>query len=345
MAGNTAQLSPYISEIYEGVTGSATPKDLETMLQLNYLHFTGVRRDEKAFTTLISQLTNQVAYMRANPQYAYMDTLSKVITSHHPRTVTIPTEAQINRIRLDNALFIFNDRFADASDFKFVMVGNFDVKTVTPLLETYLGGLPSKRRVETWRDVTPKFPEGINEFSFARNSEEQSRVNIAIKGAFRWEVKERLCFGMFAEILNIKLRESMREEQGGVYGVRASGSMSRYPKARYSLDFVWGCSPDNVEQLMVTAFEEARKIKAQGPTAVDLNKVKETLIRERETNMKENSFWQQVLLNTYRQGDKLMTLEEYKKLIQSIRPRDIQIIAQLYFNERNYVAGKLMPEK
>jgi len=343
LAGNTAKLSPYISEIYEGVTGSVTPKDLETMLQLNYLYFTAVRRDEKTFNTLISQIKNQVVNMSANPLYAYMDTLNKVISSNHPRTVTIPTEAQINRIKLDNALYIFNDRFADASDFKFVMVGNFDVNAITSLLETYLGSLPSKRRVETWRDVTPIFPEGITEFDFARNSEEQSRVNISMKGQFKWDIKERLHFGIFTDILNIKLRESMREEQGGVYGVNVSYSMSQFPRPRYSLDFVWGCSPDNVEQLIVTVFDEAKKIKAYGPTDVDLNKVKETLIRERETAMKENSFWLQVLLNTYRQGDKLMTIEEYTKLIQSVKPRDIRRIARLYFNERNYVIGKLMP--
>ena len=345
LAGNTAKLSPYISDIYEGVSGSVAPKDLETMLQLNYLYFTAVRRDEKAFNTLISQIKNQVANMRANPVYAYMDTLYKVLTSHHPRTVTIPTQEQINRIKLDNALYIFNDRFADASDFKFVMVGNFDVNSVTPLLETYLGGLPSKRRVETWRDVTPAFPEDVTEFNFARNSEEQSRVNISMKGAFKWDIKERLHFGMFTDILNIKLRESMREEQGGVYGINASYSMSRYPRSRYSLDFVWGCSPDNVEQMVVTVFEEARKIKADGPSDADLKKVKETLIRQRETAMKENTYWLQALLNTYSQGDKLMTLEEYTKLIQSVKPVDIRRVARLYFNERNYVVGKLMPAK
>ena len=345
LAGNTAQLSPYISEIYEGVTGSAAPKDIESILQLNYLYFTAVRRDEKAFNTLISQIKNQVANMNAYPLYAYMDTLYKVITSNHPRTVTIPTEEQINRIKLDNALYIFNDRFADASDFKFVMVGNFNVNSVTSLLETYLGGLPSKRRVEKWRDVTPIFPEGASEFEFARNSEEQSRVNISMKGQFKWDVKERLHFGVFTDILNIKLRESMREEQGGVYGVNASYSINQYPLPRYSLDFVWGCSPDNVDQLIVTVFEEARKIKATGPTDTDLDKVKETLIRERETAMKENAYWQQILLNTYIQGDKLMTLEEYTKLVQSVRPNDIRRVARLYFNERNYVIGKLMPER
>jgi len=344
LAGNTAKLSPYIGEIYEGVTGSAAPNDLETMLQLNYLYFTDVRRDEKAFNTLISQVKNQTANMRANPMYAYMDTLYRVITCNDPRTVTIPTEEQIDLIRLDNALYIFNDRFGDASDFKFVMVGNFKIKQVIPLLETYLGGLPAKRRVESWRDVTPRFPAGITKFDFARNSEEQSRVNITMKGAFKWDIRERVCLSIFTEILNIKLREAMREEQGGVYGVNVSHNVILYPKPRYLLDFAWGCSPENVDKLIATVFEEAKKLKTAGPGETDLNKVKETLIRERETAMKENSFWLQALLNTYRHGDKLMTFDEYKKLINSVKKNDIRKAAQQYFNETNYVEGKLMPK-
>ena len=225
------------------------------------------------------------------------------------------------------------------------MVGNFDVKAVESLLETYLGGLPSRRRVETWRDVTPEFPEGITSLSYARNSEEQSRVNIFMKGGFKWDLKERLYLSMMTEILNIKLRESMREDQGGVYGVNVSGSTSRYPKSRYSLDFVWGCSPENVNDLVVTVFEEAKKLKTAGPTESDLKKVKEIFIRNRETAMKENQYWLQILMNTYRQGDKLMTLEDYKKLVNSVKTRDIRRVTQQYFNDRNYVLGELMPAK
>jgi zinc protease len=225
------------------------------------------------------------------------------------------------------------------------MVGNFKINSVIPLLETYLGGLPTKKRTETWRDVTPPFPAGIVKLDFDRNSEEQSRVNMVMKGTFKWNIKERVCLSMLTDILNIKLRESMREDQGGVYGVNVSVNTGRYPKAMYSLDFAWGCSPENVNQLIATVFEEAKKIKTAGPTGTDMNKVKENLIRERETAMKENSYWLQALMNMYRQGDKLTTLEEYKKLINSVKANDIRKVAQQYFSETNYVEGKLMPVK
>jgi zinc protease len=345
LTGSTARLSPYISELYEGVTGTAAPKDLETLLQLNHLYFTAVRRDENAFNTLIAQLKNQVANMKSNPVYAYMDTLYRVIAGNDPRTITIPTEEQINQIKLDHALYIFNDRFADAGDFKYVMVGNFDVNEIIPLLEKYLGGLPSGKRVETWRDVTPSFPPGIVNLDYARNSEEQSRVNISMKGDFKWTLKERIHFAMMTDILNIRLRESMREEQGGVYGVSVSDNAGLYPESRYSIDFAWGCSPGNADVLIGTVFDEVKKLKAHGPAATDLAKVKETFIRERETEMKENTYWLQILQNVYRQGDRLMTLDEYKKLVNSVKVRDIRRVSRKYINENNYVAGKLMPLK
>ena len=336
LADNTARLSPYISEIHEGVTGMAAPDDLETLLQLNYLYFTATRHDEDAFNTLISQLRSQAENMRANPVYAFIDTLNKVITSNNPRTVTIPAEAQINRIRHDHALHIFNGRFSCAGDFKFVMVGNFDVNTITPLLEAYLGGLPSRRRVETWRDVTPHFPAGITTFNFYRNSEEQSRVNISMRGVFRWNIRERISFEMFTRILQINLSEEL-------YELNVSGSVWRHPRPQYSLDITWMCSPEDVDNLVYTLFDEARRLKTRVPSAADLNKVKETLIREREIAIKENSFWLQELLNTYMQGDRLMTLEEYTRLVNSVRPNDIRRAARQYFNETNYVIGKLMP--
>ncbi|MDR1667407.1 MAG: insulinase family protein [Bacteroidales bacterium] len=343
LAGKTVRLSPYISELWEGLGGSTTPKDLETLLQLNYLHFTAARRDEEAFKAYMSRIRNQVQNMKSNPMNAYMDTLYRIVSCHHPRTVVIPSEKQLEQINLNNAMNIFHDRFADASDFSFVLVGNFELKTLIPLLEKYLGGLPSKQRKETWRDVTPQFPQGIVRYNDPRNSEPQSRVNIFMKGDFKWKYKERLQFSLLRDILNIKLRESMREDQGGVYGVQLSASAGPYPKPTYSVTVQWGCAPENADKLENAVFAEMNKIKTEGPQPVDLNKVKEIMIRERETSMKENAWWQNTLLNAYRYNEPPVSLEEFKKAVQAITAKDIKNIARKYLSDTNYVAGRLMP--
>jgi len=345
LSGNTAKLNPYISDLREGVNGNCSPKDLETMLQLNYLYFTRIRRDESAFNAYISRIRNSIKPMRSNPQVIFQDTLSKIISMNSPRVITLPSDNQIDNVSLDRSVSIFKDRFADASDFTYLMIGNFKVDEIIPMLEKYIGGLPSINRKETWKDQTPGFPKGLLVVDVPKNSEPQSSVAMVWKGNFTWNDKDRQCFTMLMNILSIKCRESMREDQGGVYGVSINGSPSKYPQSRFSVMATWGCNPENITRLSQTVLDEMTKIKTDGPTELDLNKVKETLIRERETRIKENSFWMSVLTNYYYQGDKLYSLEEYKSFVNSITQKDIKNVADLYLNTKSYVQVELTPSQ
>ena len=343
LSGNTAKLNPYISDLREGVNGNCSPKDIETMLQLNYLYFTKTRRDESAFNSYISRIKNMIKPMRANPQVIFQDTLSKIITLNSPRVIAIPSDAQINQVNLDRSIGIFKDRFADASDFTYLMIGNFKVDEVIPLLEKYIGGLPSIKRKETWKDLTPGFPKGLLEVNVPKNSEPQSTVAMVWKGDFKWNDKDRQGFSMLMNILSIKCRESMREDQGGVYGVSINGTTSKLPKPSFTIQSTWGCSPENIKKLSQTMLDEMGKIKKDGPTEIDLNKVKETLIRERETRLKENNFWLTTLQNHFLFGDKLLTLDDYKTFINSFSIADIRTIASKYLNTSSYVQVELTP--
>ncbi len=343
LSGNTAKLSPYISDLREGVNGNCSPKDLETMLQLNYLYFTKTRKDESAFNAYISRIKNMIKPMRANPQVIFQDTLSKIVSLNNPRVIAIPSEAQINQVSLDRSISIFKDRFADASDFTYIMAGNFKIDEVIPLLEKYIGGLPSIKRKETWKDVTPGFPKGLLVVDVPKNSEPQSSVAMVWKGEFKWNEKDRQGFSMLMNILAIKCRESMREDQGGVYGVSVNGSASKLPKPMYTIQSTWGCNPENITKLSQTILDEMGKIKKDGPAEIDLNKVKETLIRDRETRLKENGFWLTSIQNHFLFGDKLLSLEEYKTFISSFTGAEIKAIANKYLNTNSYVQVALTP--
>ena len=148
---------------------------------------------------------------------------------------------------------------------------------------------------------------------------------------------------MLMNVLSIKCRESMREDQGGVYGVSINGSASKLPKPSFSITATWGCNPENIKKLSQTVLDEMGKIKKDGPTDIDLNKVKETLIRERETRLKENSFWLSALQNHYLIGDRLLSLEAYKTFINSFSKDDIKGIADKYLNTGSYVQVALTP--
>jgi len=343
LSGNTARLTPYISELHEGMSGSCSPKDLETMLQLNYLYFTGIRRDEEAFNSYMSRMRNMIKPMRAVPRVIFSDTLAKIITRNSPRMINVPTDAQLDQVNLDKITAIFKERFSNAGDFTYIMVGNFVESEIIALLEKYVGGLPSHKGKEKWKDLTPEFPKGLVEVDVPKNSEPQSLVAMVWKGDFRWKITDRQGFSMLREILSIKLRESMREDQGGVYGVSLSASASKLPKPQFTISSSWGCNPDNIDKLSQTVIDEMSRIKSEGPTDTDLNKVKETMIRERETQVKENGFWLSYLQNHYQSGNKLLSFDEYRELVNSIDLKDIKKVAKRYLNTASYVKVALTP--
>ena len=135
----------------------------------------------------------------------------------------------------------------------------------------------------------------------------------------------------------------MREDQGGVYGVSIGGSPNRYPVARYMINARWGCNPENIGKLSSTVIDEMNKMKLAGPTETDLNKVKETLIRERESRVKENGFWLSAIQNVYIQGDKLISLDAYKANVNAMTSKDLKAIANKYLNTKTYVQVSLTP--
>jgi zinc protease len=343
LSGNTASLRPYISELSEGVTGSCSPKDFETMLQLNYLYFKETRRDEDAYNAYISRILNVIKPMRSDPHSIYSDTLAKILALNSPRVFGIPSDAMVKQVNLDKTIGIFKDRFADAGDFTYFMAGNFKVDEVIPLLEVYIGGLPSTGRKENWKDVTPGFPKGKLNVDIPINSEPQATVTMVWKGDFGWKEKDRQSFSMLMNILSIKCRESMREDQGGVYGVSIGGSTSKFPKPAFNITASWGCAPENIASLSNTLLDEITKIKKDGPSVADLNKVKETLVRARESDIKENGFWLGALQNYFIYNLSLLSLDDYKVFVNSITPADIKAIATKYADTNHYVEVSLSP--
>jgi zinc protease len=344
LTGINVNISPYITGLTEGFSGSSTPKDLETLLQLNYLYFVNVRLDSSAFNTYLAQTRDRLKSIRSNPKFLYSDTCSKITFRNNPRVINAPSEKQLNELKLARIMDIFKDRFADASDFTYVFVGNFNVDEITPLLETYLGGLPSTNRKETWKDVSPEYAPGVIDFKYPKNSEQQSSVQMVFHGQFDWNVKDRQVFRILSQAVSIKLRESMREDQGGVYGVSFSESISKFPKPKFTVTAQWGCAPDNVDKLSQTVFDVLAKIKQEGPTDIDMQKVTETMIRDRETKVKENGYWLSAIESAYYNGDKMLTSDEYVAMIKSISKEDVKNLAIKYLDGKEYIKTAFMPE-
>ncbi len=344
LTGKTVNVSPYISEMYEGFNGNASPEDLETLFQLVHLYFTQPRRDEQAFQSYISKQRSIYANLLSNPGYWFRNETLKEKYGEHERR-SFPREEDLDKINLDRVHEIYKDRFADASDFTFVFVGNFDEEKMTAYLETYLASLPNLGRNESWKDVQANLKKGKIEKTYSRGKAPKSQIELTYHGDFEWNSENRYNLNSLIQILRIKMRESMREDKGGVYGVRVSGGASQFPKPKYSINISFNSDPANVEELINTALKDIANAKENGAEEKDLNKVKETQKQQRVKSLKENRFWNNQLRSVYQNGldPNKISLESLEKMIEGLDSEDIKNAANLYFDEQNSMKFILNP--
>jgi zinc protease len=344
MTGKLASVTPYIGELDEGLRGNSSRKDLETMFQLIYLRFTQPRADASAFSVQAATAKTMLANQSASPGFAFFDAINSTLNQNHPRRRS-PTAATVDEWNLDKSFAFYKDRFADASDFTFVFVGSFDLPAMKPLVERYLGGLPSTRRKETWKDVGVRTATGVIDKKVEKGIEPKSQAAIVFSGPFEWNPTQRVAIVAMAEVLQTRLLETIREELGGTYSIGANPNYRKMPNAEYSITIQFGCDPQRTDALIARVLQEVEQLKSNGPTEKQVNDEREALLRGYETNTKLNTYLLGQISLRYQNGEDpagmLNTPEYYKKIDAAM----IQQAAKKYLNSANYVKVTLVPEK
>jgi zinc protease len=344
MSGNTANLHSNIALENESLKGEASPKDFGTLLQLNYLYFTAPRIDEESYKTYISKKITDLSFQKSNPKAIFSDTLFKILYSNNNRFTLMNDTSIYHSIDKAKALAFDKQRFGNAADFTFIVVGSFKVDSLLPSLQTWIGNLPSSSATEKAKYLQPEFPKGQTNVVVKKGLEPQSTVFMQINNPTVWDRKELLTLNYLVEILNIKLRESMREDQGRVYGVRAREVVQKNPKTVCALKLSFGCAPESVDTLFLTIKGEMQRLIDNGPVAVDVEKIREQKIRSLENSVKKNNYWLSVL-ETQVTGD--FDVESYDTTlarIKSITADDIKVAAKKYFNSADMLKAVLLPE-
>jgi zinc protease len=312
------------------------------MFQLVYLRFTAPRRDSAAWIAQKQGTQAVMANRAASPGTAYNDTISVTMSQHHPR-VRLFTPTLFDEVKLDRALAIYRERFADASDFTFFMVGNFNVDSVKPLVQRYLGGLPSLNRKEEGRDVGIRPPTGTVDKVVKRGVEPQSQSYMAFTGPFEYSRQNQHVMSSMAEMLTNRLTDRLREAMGGTYGVNASASGTREAPFQYQVTIRFGSAPDRAAELTKAVMQEIQILKDSGGTAADLEKVQQTQRRTRETALRQNGFWIGQLGSAYQFADDPRDILTYNTLVDGLTRTAIRDAARRYFGS-NYVHVVLLPE-
>jgi zinc protease len=344
LTGKVAASGAAIGGTSETIGGHASPKDLETMFQLIYLDFTAPRLDTAAYQALKAQADQYIANRGSDPDEVFSDTVGVTMTQHNFRARPM-TAAVFSEVNPEKALAFYKERFADASGFTFVFVGNVDTLTLKPLVERYIASLPSTGKKETFRDNGGSPPKGVVERVVHKGVEPKANTVIDFTGACQYTPETRFALRALMELFQIKLNETLREQLGGAYSPNASGGCSRVPRQEYSITVQFNSAPDNVEKLTKSVFAVIDTLKTQPPSGADVNKVKEALVRSREVNLKQNAFWVGNLLSWTQAGEDITgLLEPQDAMIRNLTAAQIQEAAKKFFDTSNYARFILLPE-
>jgi zinc protease len=343
LAGKVANARPSITETDEMMTGAASVKDLETLFQLTYLSFTAPRLDPAIYGMLTTQLKTLLKNQAATPAFAFNAALQGILTQDHARYRPMTADV-IDTLNPDKALAIYRERFADAGDFTFVYVGSFTLDAIRPYVEQYLASLPTTGRKETWKDVGMRRPTGVIEKTVTKGMEPQARVAIAFSGPFDYNQVQRVAMRALGSILDTRLRETVREDLGGTYGISASPSYSKAPIGRYDFSISFGCSPQRTEELTKAVFKEIEALQSVGPTEKQVNDVREAFMRDLETSMKDNTYLVSQISMRYQFGEDVKTLFAMADYYKQLTPTLIQEAARTYLKKDRFVRVTLLPE-
>ncbi len=335
LAGKKAGVAPYISLNMEGMNGNSTPKDFETLMQLTYLQFTAPRLDDEAFASYKSKMKAMLENQELDPQSALGDTLTKVLYNNHPRAINMKA-ADVEKIDDKRILEIYKERFANAADFVFIFTGAIDEATALPLIEKYIGGLPSGGKKEKYVDAKLDIQKGEHKNVFEKQMATPSAtVYLVFSGKVKHNLKNNLMMSLTKQILDIIYTEEIREKEGGTYGVGTSGTITKVPKESARLLIMFQTDPDKREHLTKMAVDLLDKFAEEGPRQKDLDKVREYMLKKYAENQKENAYWASLL-----QGSITADYEGYKdyeKTLNSITPDDLKKFVKKLLKQGNEI--------
>ena len=344
LAGKRVSVSPYIEELFEGFSGSASPEDLETLFQLVTLYATQPRLDPDYFTRYEARLHSVAEFRAADPDSVFFNYINSLLSQGHHRGRPLSVEV-LEELDMETAEAVYSDRFADLGDATFVFVGAFDWDTLRSLTESYLAALPSAGRAEQWQDHGVDPPSGLEDHVVRSGLEPRSQTLLLYAGDLEWSRREALTIDLAGEILGIRLRERVREALGGTYSINVNTAGTQtLPDPEYQIYVLFGSHPDRVEELRDEVFDQIDWLQMGGEQKY-LDTAKELFRTTREEDLRENSFWINQIRIAARRGESFDQIVVFDELLESLTLEEVAAAAERYLIDDRYVRVVLLPEE
>lgn len=345
LSGKQVSVMPYVGGISTGFNGNSTKKDFETLFQMIYGYFTNLNYDEASYNSYKAKQQGFLDNLLANPQTYFQSEVQKYLNQKNPRFFGILPDAKAwEKTSYKLAYDIYKKSVANAGNFHFYFVGNVDENQIKQLSEQYLASLPSTKKSETYKDLGYRPLFTSTEKVIKKGKDPKSMVMIRFSGETKYNEQEDLAMRALGEVATIKIIEKLREDEGGIYGGGARGSLNKVPYGSYNFSINFPCGPENAEKLTKIALAELQKMIDNGPEQKDLDKFKEGEANDDVTNMKDNNYWLQNITNYQTQGGDKYSVLNYLTKVKALTVKDLQTVGKKYLTEKNRMVFTLMPE-
>jgi zinc protease len=344
LSGKDVSVTPVLKMLTQGLEGSSNVADIETLFQLINLYFTHPRFDESAFSSYITRMHSQLDNKDVSPESAFADTFRFVSSNYHPRMKPL-TKEMLDEAKFARIEQICKERFANPGAFTFFFVGKIDPVKFKPLVEKYLASLTTGKNREKYIDLGVRKPKGIVEKIVDKGKESKSIQYIQFHGNLNYTTKDILEIDAIGKILSTRLTESIREDKSSVYYIGASPGTNKLPVPEYDMTIYYGTAPEKVKDLKTSVFSMIHELIENGPKQEEVDKAREKIKRERETNLRENNYWQGTLKSYYlNMNGNFNTYGEFDTVVRNLSKESLKSAALRIFDFKNYISVALMPE-
>jgi zinc protease len=283
------QLRVKIGYADEQIDLGGSPRDLELLFQTLNRQFTAPALDSAALT-----MWKNFAKYEQRP-WSMEDQLNALFTRGDPRLAPVQTDL-VDLVSLHDAMAVYHDRFGNAGDFTFFIVGAATPDRVKPMVERYIASLPATdAREQPKPAAADTILAGLGYQEAKGLPFPRADTWLLFYGGFPAQpeeyLRERQRLSALTILVQRRLRERLREQMGGTYAVMVRGFTQRLVSEDFRLVLSFQAAPQDVRAMNRAMLRVLDSVRVNGATDEEAHIVSGIQQRRLENLLQDNGYW------------------------------------------------------